>query len=233
MKTKKTSMIVTSKIVTYIQERQEQKRQYYIYNSIPLMLKDFPSSDQVNVKAIIRFLEANIPSHLFHGVDAVYVGEFPGLENRNAVFADGAIYCRNDEPTNYDYLENIVHEVAHSLMERVWPYLNSDDRVKKEFLGKRERLRMILNSEGYEFPKKYYLNMEYSTAFDEFLAQTVGYPTLLTLTMGLFVSPYGATSLEEYFANAFENFYLEDPSDIKKISPALYDLIVQLHKEEE
>ena len=118
-------------------------------------------------------------------------------------------------------------------MERVWPYLNSDDRVKKEFLGKRERLRMILNSEGYKFPKKYYLNMEYSTAFDEFLAQIVGYPTLLTLTMGLFVSPYGATSLEEYFANAFENFYLEDPSDIKKISPALYDLIVQLHKEEE
>jgi Mlc titration factor MtfA (ptsG expression regulator) len=51
--------------------------------------------------------------------------------------------------------------------------------------------------------------------------------------MGLFVSPYGATSLEEYFANAFENFYLEDPDDVKKISPALYNLIVQLHQEED
>ena len=233
MKIKKTSTIITSKVVTYIQEQQEKVRQHYIHRSIPLMVKDFPSSEDVNIKAIIKFLEENIPPHLMRSVDAVYIGEFPELEDRNAVFADGAIYCRNDEATNYDFLENIVHEIAHSLIDRLWLSDEASERVKKEFLGKRERLRMILNSEGYKLPKKYYVNMEYSPAFDEFLSQTVGYPRLLNLTMGLFVSPYGATSLEEYFANAFENFYLEDPDDVKKISPALYDLIVQLHQEEE
>ena len=57
---------------------------------------------------------------------------------------------------------------------------------------------------------------EYNKKFDNFFANEVGYPTLLSLTMGLFVSPYGATSIQEYFANGFEKYFLEGPRTVQK-----------------
>ena len=68
----------------------------------------------------------------------------------------------------------------------------------------------------------------YLIKFDEFLSDEVGYPTLLSITMGLFVSPYGATSLSEYFANGFEFYFLKDPGYVSKISPKLYEKIENL-----
>ena len=100
-----------------------------------------------------------------------------------------------------------------------------------KFLGKRKRLKAILDSEGYDFPTRYYLNPEYSKAFDLFLSDTVGYPVLLTLTMGLFASPYGATSLREYFANGFEKFYLGEPKLVKETSPELFGVLARLYSE--
>ena len=54
----------------------------------------------------------------------------------------------------------------------------------------------------------------------------VGYPTLTQLTPNLFVSPYGATSLREYFANCFEEYFARRQyNHVKKISPAVYEKI--------
>jgi hypothetical protein len=47
--------------------------------------------------------------------------------------------------------------------------------------------------------------------------------------MGLFVSPYGATSLQEYFANGFEKYYLGESKAVKDISPVLYNVLYSLH----
>jgi hypothetical protein len=42
----------------------------------------------------------------------------------------------------------------------------------------------------------------------------------------LFVSPYGATSLREYFANCFEEYFARRQYDhVKKISPAVFEKI--------
>ena len=71
-----------------------------------------------------------------------------------------------------------------------------------------------------------YEMLEYNEMFDNFLANVVGYPKLLTLTMGLFCSPYGATSIEEYFANGFEKYFTETPGYVKSISPVLYQKVV-------
>ena len=46
--------------------------------------------------------------------------------------------------------------------------------------------------------------------------------------MGLFNSPYGATSLKEYFANGFEAYYIGDRIYLSKISPYLYNKIENL-----
>ena len=69
---------------------------------------------------------------------------------------------------------------------------------------------------------------EYNANFDKFLSDTVGYPTLLTLTMGLFASPYAATSIQEYFANGFEKYFLDDPWRLSTVSPILHDKIEQV-----
>jgi len=216
----------------YIIENNSRKREYYIFNSIPLFIKDFPRSSEVNIEELISSIEETLPRRYFSGVEAAYMGEFPELKEKNAVFADGAIYITSAEETTFDLLENIVHEVAHALEEREFTHVYSDGALEREFLGKRRRLKSILDAEGYELPEKYYLNVEYSDIFDRYLSELVGYPLLLNLTMGLFVSPYGATSLREYFANAFENFYLEGPEAVKEVSPAAYKKIVALHEEE-
>jgi len=49
----------------------------------------------------------------------------------------------------------------------------------------------------------------------------------------LFISPYAATSIREYFATMFTEFYL-DPNHnfIKKVSPAVYEKIMLLQDPE-
>ena len=62
----------------------------------------------------------------------------------------------------------------------------------------------------------------------------VGYPVLSAMTVNLFYSPYGSTSIREYFANGFEAFYMqEDINRLKKISPELYKKIIEISKIEE
>ena len=61
-----------------------------------------------------------------------------------------------------------------------------------------------------------------------FLYREVGYPLMTSLTMGLFVSPYAATSIREYFARGFEEYYLGDRKYLTKISPMVYNKVQYL-----
>ena len=204
--------------------------EYYIHNC-PLFVLNDPTSDEVIISQLVSEVQELLPSRLLADVDVIYFGEFPTLGTKNAAYSNGAIYVDHREPTNYDILENIVHEVAHSLEHKFGSFIYGDN-LKKEFLGKRMRLKSILDHHGYKIPKKFYQYTEYSKLFDEFLATEVGYPTLLNLTMGLFVSPYGATSLQEYFANGFEKYYLDSPRAVRNISPVLYRKIEEIINDE-
>lgn len=218
----------------YIRESASKRREYYIhsrFDTIPILIKDPFMSDEVNMEEFIDEIETRIPRHLLQNIEIIYVGDFPDLDGRNAAYIDGAIYITNKEPTTHDILENVIHEIAHSIESTYGTQIYSDNKLQNEFLGKREKLKAILDAQGYEFPEKYYINTEYTRAFDEFLSDSVGYPTLLSLTMGLFASPYGATSLREYFANGFEKFYLGEPRLVKEASPVLYNIIAKLHTE--
>ena len=218
----------------YIRESASKRREYYIhsrFDTIPILIKDPFMSDEVNMEEFIDEIETRIPRHLLQNIEIIYVGDFPDLDGRNAAYIDGAIYITNKEPTTHDILENVIHEIAHSIESTYGTQIYSDNKLQNEFLGKREKLKAILDAQGYEFPEKYYINTEYTRAFDEFLSDRVGYPTLLSLTMGLFASPYGATSLREYFANGFEKFYLGESRLVKETSPVLYNTIAKLRTE--
>ena len=72
------------------------------------------------------------------------------------------------------------------------------------------------------------MNLDYSFEFDMFLLNEVGYPMLTQLTVGLFLTPYGTTSLAEYFAESFEFYVLRDQEPVKKISTACFIKISEL-----
>ena len=220
-----------SKLRAYVLESAKESQPIYIHKTIPIIIKDNLASEETDINEFVESIETKIPKHLLEDVEIIYIGEFPELAGRNAAFMDGAIYISNEEPTTYDMLEDAIHEIAHSLEQRRAPTIYGDTDLEKEFLGKREKLQSILTAQGYDFPSKFYHTTAYHSAFDEFLSSIVGYPTLLTLTMGLFASPYGATSLREYFANGFEKYYLGDTKLVKDVSPVLYNKLNTLHTE--
>jgi len=198
------------------------KVEYYIYHT-PLFVIDAVDSS-IDIPLFCTEVEEIIPENLLENVDVIYIGDFKDLGDKNAAFTNGAIYMIASEPTTFDMLENFVHELAHSLEERHgWDIY--DESLKNEFLGKRNRLSQLLMARGFHINPQLYGFTEYNKKFDEFLANEVGYPTLLNLTMGLFVSPYGATSIQEYFANGFEKYYLDSPRSVREISPVLYQKI--------
>tara|TARA_Y100000034_G_scaffold132839_1_gene196806 strand:+ start:4405 stop:5094 length:690 start_codon:yes stop_codon:yes gene_type:complete len=222
---------VTNSLQSYIVESAKKKRDYYIRPDIPVILKDRFLSDEVDIEEFIETIENTIPIHLLRNVEIIYIGDFPHLEGRNALYSDGAIYISSQEPTTHDLLEDAIHEIAHCAEEKYGSMIYNDGLLEKEFLGKRRRLKSILDAAGYTTPEKYYSNVEYSKKFDEFLSEEVGYPTLLSLTMGLFASPYGATSLREYFANGFEKYFLGEAQHVKEVSPMLYNILNTVYKE--
>ena len=125
-------------------------------------------------------------------------------------------------------MDDVVHEVAHAVEEQYGDQIYSDVTIQNEFKGKRRRLYHLLDQEGYEPSEEAFDNVEYDKYFDHYLYNIVGYPTLSSLTTGLFYSPYPITSLREYFANGFENYFLRDKDYLKKISPVLYEKIADL-----
>tara|TARA_R110000751_G_scaffold275352_3_gene376222 strand:- start:3000 stop:3620 length:621 start_codon:yes stop_codon:yes gene_type:complete len=204
--------------------------EFYIHN-IPVFVVNEPGTE-INVPDFCAQAEEYISLDLLQNVDVVYLGQFKELGTRNAAYSDGAIYMTSSEPTNFDMLENFIHETAHSL-EHTYGNFIYDQELINEFKGKRERLKHILQAEGFRVNPSLYGFTEYNQKFDNFLANEVGYPTLLTLSMGLFVSPYGATSIQEYFANGFEKYFLDNPRTVRDISPVLYRKIEEITNDNE
>ena len=86
-------------------------------------------------------------------------------------------------------------------------------------------MEKILRHNGYDTNKLDFENVNYNSEFDKFMNLEIGYSTLNSLLNGLFVSPYAATSLREYFAIAFEEYYLNDRRYVNNISPKIYEKI--------
>jgi hypothetical protein len=185
-----------------------------------------PFAGDVNVQNVIDNIEQSIPPHLFEEVDTIIVGIFDFLEEREleGLYKDGAIYISNRIINDRDLLENILHEMAHSLEASMGHYIYADGSLHSEFIGKRQRLRDILNSKGLDSFHNFF-NTEYDLKFDSFLYKDIGYPQLRALANGLFHTPYAITSLREYWASGLEDYFLGDRAMVKRISPKLFNKI--------
>ena len=54
------------------------------------------------------------------------------------------------------------------------------------------------------------------------------------MVANIFVSGYAATSVSEYFARGFEEYFIGDKDSLREMSPVLYKIIDKLvHMEDE
>tara|TARA_R100000234_G_scaffold74328_1_gene45904 strand:- start:8688 stop:9398 length:711 start_codon:yes stop_codon:yes gene_type:complete len=230
--------ITRHNLSVYIEERTthtlSRKKEYYVYGDILVLVKD-PLPYDIDLHSCLREIEARIPRHLIYGLDSVFIGEFPEFKERqiNAFYRDGAIYITNDQETDDDFIDDFAHEVAHLIEQTHGVEVYGDQEVSREFLGKRQRLFYLLKEEGFDVNPKDFLRLDYSYEFDMFLLNKVGYPLLTQLTIGLFLTPYGTTSLAEYFAESFEFYILRDRKSVKEVSPHCYFKITKLMENED
>jgi len=230
--------------MNYISESAERakrnSREKHIHGDKLVYIKDqLPYG--FNLDYVLETIENLIPRSFFENIDSIYVGKFKDFENDNlpfnAKYKDNALYITNEQDSENDMMDDIIHEIAHAAEERFEDQIYSDFSIESEFKAKRSTLYHLLDQEGYEPSAEKFDNIEYDKYFDNYLYSVVGYPTLNSLASGLFYSPYSITSLREYFANGFENYFLRDKNYLKKVSPVLYnkiaDLLIGQSKEEQ
>jgi len=193
-------------------------------------LTEDPLPDSIDLRQILLDVAKRLPKIYLKYIQAVRIGIFEEMLERelNALYKDGVLYVSNMQDNNTDMLDDIIHEIAHAVEEHNHDLVYGDEGVFLEFLGKRKRLYELLKSEGYDVTIEQFLTTTYDYDFDMFLFQDIGYPVLETLTLGLFVSPYSVTSINEYFAVGFENFYMGEANYIKKICPILSEKLYYL-----
>ena len=211
------------------------KTKHFIQSGINVFIKDIPPAS-ISVKSVINKMIDKIPNFLLRNLESIYIGHFKQLADRDiqAMYENSSIFITNQHKDEEDMLDDLVHEVGHSVEEIYKHHLYFDREIEREFINKRKQLWHQLKKEGLDTNLSYFLEPEYKSEFDDYLYKQVGYRMLSTITSNLFYSPYAATSLREYFANGFEAFFMkEDLGRLKVVSPVLYKKIVELLQKKE
>jgi len=206
----------------------------YSLHDIQIFIKDqFPES--INVDFVLKYIKARVPYELLRGVDMIYVGKFKHLieKEANAIYMDGAIYITNDQDDDMDLIDDIVHEIAHSVEELYGHGIYDDGAVQREFLGKRKRLFADLKANNYDPPEELQYETDYIQKIDDYLYKDVTYDAMWHFVGGLFPSPYAATSLAEYFARGFEEYIIGNKHELAQLCPVLFRKLNQLHTMED
>ena len=223
---------------TYLQNKQQtanQQTDFYTSSGIHVYFKDKIQNKDINIEKVISTVESKLPPHLLSEIEMVVVGWFKEFEDREitAFYKDAILHISNEQDNTEDMVDDIIHEIAHAAEETYGFDIYSDSIVKNEFLQKRSRLHDELWGIGYKIPKSFYTEIEYNEEFDNFLLNKVGYDKLNIICTGLFINAYAPTSLREYFATGFTDFYMRsgDRATLQKVSPKLYKKIFELNIE--
>jgi hypothetical protein len=197
-------------------------------SGVDVFIKD-RTPDMVNDDFVFNYISARIPFHLTTGIDVIYVGQFPEMSEReiNAFYEDGAIYVTNDQDEEMDMIDDIIHELAHAVEVNNQELIYSSGKLQREFKIKRTSLANLLD-EMYDLPQDFTTDIEYNRQIDDFLYKTIGYDILNQMVVNIFVSGYAATSVSEYFARGFEEYFIGDKDSLQKMSPVLYRIIDEL-----
>ena len=108
-------------------------------------------------------------------------------------------------------------------------FLKERGKLEDEFLLKRNRLKRALLDHGRDISKFNFYETEYNEEFDDLLHKEIGYDALRLIAVDIFSNPYAATSLREYFAGCFEDYYLNNDPFLKDLCPYVYKKLLLLN----
>jgi len=203
-------------------------------SGVDVFIKDM-TPEHIDDEFVFDYISARIPFHLSRGIDVIYVGLFPEMIDReiNAYYEDGAIYVTNNQDDEMDMIDDIIHELAHAVEVNNQQFIYGSGMLQREFKAKRRNLYTLIQ-EMYDVPNNFLSDIEYNRQIDDFLYKTIGYDILNQMVANIFVSGYAATSVSEYFARGFEEYFIGDKDSLQKMSPVLYKIIDRLvHMEDE
>ena len=213
-----------------------EKKRFYFNRGIEFVL-DKPLKKDIDIEKVMGLLRSNLPVSSYVGINNVYFGEFDILKKRSltALHHKDNIYISSEEMSSEkEILDDLVHEFAHRFEENNSEKIYEDGKIINEYLGKMNRLHDLI-TQDYDldyFGITYFdfINTEFDEKFDKFLYEKIGYEEMENMAPTLFIRPYAATSVREYFATGFEDYYLEGGLQLKKISPILHSRIELLEK---
>ena len=199
-------------------------RRQYKLRDIEIFIKDnLPKG--IDPDFVLKYIASILPEHLLVNIDIIYIGQFENLISRDirGVFEDGAIFITNEQDTEMDLIDDLIHEVSHSI----------EYAYKDIIYG--EALFNILKTKGLKPPMALISDINYNKAIDDYLYREVGYPALNQIVThnSLFVGSYAITSIREYFASGFEAYFLNEKQLVFDLCPALYTILKQLDDLEE
>ena len=205
-------------------------KDHYMLKGIDIYIKD-RLPEEVDIDFVIRYVAKRLPDHVLGNIDLIYIGQFQDLIDRdvNALWQNGAIYITNQQDSEMDMIDDLIHEIAHSNEKQFEQIIYEDGKLEKEFLFRRSKLAQILVDKEYNVPPGFIYSADYDKVIDDYLYKEITYNVLWQLIPGIFPSPYAVTSLREYFAKGFEEFYMGRRQELKDISPVLFSKLMQLH----
>ena len=215
-------------------KRSKKLKDHYMLRDVNIYIKD-PVTNDVDIDFVIRYVAKRLPNHVLSNIDIIYVGHFQDLVDRdvNALWQNGAIYITNKQDSEMDMIDDLIHEIAHSNEKQYERLIYEDGKLEREFLQRRKKLALILKEKGLGVPVGFIYNIEYDKIIDDYLYEKITYDVLWQLIPGIFPSPYAITSLREYWAKGFEEFYMGHQESLKKVSPVLFSKLMQLHNSED
>ena len=213
----------------YILERTKNSPTFTKLNGVDVEIKD-QLPDNIDLQAILKNIEKKMPLHFFKGLEKISIENDDEFEKRNinAIYRDNKFIISPKQKNINDLLDDIVHELAHHVEVLFTEQIYADEKIKDEFLKKRQELKFEIQSEGYWVGDYNFDNIKYDEKFDKFLYTRLGRNMIRMITTGMFIRPYASVSLREYFATGFEAYYLGKRNELEKISPMLYDKINEL-----
>lgn len=217
-------------------KRGSDMRKHFKMHDIEIFIKD-PLPEIVDADFAFKYIASVLPAYLMTEIDIVYVGQFEDLKKRNvnAIFEDGAIFVTNEQVNEMDFIDDIVHEIAHSIEKKYVELIYGDGAVEREFKQKRKKLYDILKEKGKNPPAEIITTVNYNEKVDNYFFHEIGYPVIgqMSAFAKLFTGPYSATSIREYFATGFDQYFLGEELLVRNFCPSLHRVLTDLTQLEE
>lgn len=213
-----------------------------LYKTIPIIILDQIDNQEVNINSVVKDIEKHFPygKLLVNDIDNIYIGNFDFLYNKQftALSDNGTIYVSNVQFSNFSMLCDIIHEFSHIIEQKFNQEIYGDNSLESEFLVFRTKLYHKIKqwAEEHEnfnitnkLDKLLFINPEFNEDFDNLLFRIIGYQNIAYLTAGIFLKPYSATSVSEYFSTGFEQMFIFN-KNFEKSNYVLYNKLQEIEQ---